>query len=201
MKLDYEPTFTEKVLEFLQERAEITVDLLNAMLLPPGEARRDFRRFVARGGPIPFKTDWAEWYRKRRIYSAVLSRLKKQGLVANRKVKDGVAWKITSKGMTRLLKIKKRLKDPLSLINARYKPQSKYCWTVVIYDIPEFRKKTRRWLQGCLRSLEFAYLQKSVWIGKKQLPEDFIDALKEREALEYVQIFAVKRGGTIENIS
>lgn len=193
------PNFTEKILEFLQERAEISVDMLKAMFLSPRELSRDTRRFLTYG-PRPFKTSWAEQYRKHRVYAATLSRLKRQGLVTKKRQNGSSMWRITKKGSTRLEKIKKRHKNPLSLTTAHFKPARERCWVIITYDIPEKEKAKRGWLRGCLKSLQFSFLQKSVWIGNRMIPEDFIKALKERNILSGVHIFLIKKGGTIEQL-
>jgi hypothetical protein len=43
-------------------------------------------------------------------------------------------------------------------------------------------------------------LQKSVWIGKRPLPEYFLEMLRERELFEYFHIFEIKESGTLRNL-
>ena len=49
---------------------------------------------------------------------------------------------------------------------------------LLIYDIPEGRKKERDWFRRQLRNFDFAMIQKSVWVGPSPLPEDFLNYLK-----------------------
>ncbi len=195
-----ESTFTEKVLTLLQRGAEAAVDLLQALTLSPGEFQRDYKRFLARRGPRPFRKDWAEWYHQRRIYTNMLSRMKKQGLIQRRMHGQNIRWVITKKGNERLGQIKDRRKNPYSLTTAHYTSSSGQEVTIVSFDIPEREKGKRRWLRAALASLSFSLLQKSVWIGTKGIPEEFMDALRERDLLRHVHIVGVKKSGTLERV-
>jgi len=46
---------------------------------------------------------------------------------------------------------------------------------LIIYDIPEVRKKERDWFRRQLVNFEFILIQKSVWVGPSPLPKDFLD--------------------------
>lgn len=197
----YKPTFIEKVLTFLQGGAEAAVDLFGSLALSPGEFQRDYKRFLARGGPRPFRSDWAEWYRQRRIYANMLSRMKRQGLIERRAHRRGVIWMITKKGRERLQKISEQRDNPDSLTNARYVPGSRREATIISFDIPEREKGKRRWLRAALGSLGFSLLQKSVWIGNRGVPKEFMDALRDRNLLHHVHIVGIKKSGTLEHIS
>ena len=50
---------------------------------------------------------------------------------------------------------------------------------LLIYDIPEERKKERDWFRRQLRNFDFIMIQRSVWVGPSPLPKDFIDYLKK----------------------
>lgn len=49
---------------------------------------------------------------------------------------------------------------------------------LLIYDIPEGRKKERDWFRRQLKNFDFTMIQKSVWVGPSPLPADFLDYLK-----------------------
>ncbi|MEK7098906.1 MAG: hypothetical protein AAB916_00105 [Patescibacteria group bacterium] len=196
----YTETFTEKVLTFLQSGAEAAVDMLGSLALSPGEFQRDYKRFLARGGPRPFRKDWADWYRKWRIYTTMLSRMKKQGLIRKRSSRGGTAWVITKEGIERLKLIKARRQNPNSLTTAHYVAGMRREVTIVSFDIPEREKGKRRWLRAALGSLSFSLLHKSVWIGTQSIPEEFLDALRERDLLRHVHIVGVTKRGTLEKI-
>ncbi|MFA5791425.1 MAG: hypothetical protein WC884_00065 [Candidatus Paceibacterota bacterium] len=49
---------------------------------------------------------------------------------------------------------------------------------LLIYDIPEGRKKERDWFRRQLKNFDFIMIQKSVWVGPSPLPTDFLAYLK-----------------------
>src|SRR3990167_8890730 len=44
---------------------------------------------------------------------------------------------------------------------------------LIIYDIPEGKKKERDWFRRQLINLQFKMIQKSVWVGPSPLPGEF----------------------------
>jgi DNA-binding transcriptional regulator PaaX len=50
---------------------------------------------------------------------------------------------------------------------------------IVLYDIPEIRKKERDWFRRHLIKFGYRMIQRSVWAGPSPLPKDFLDYLKE----------------------
>lgn len=114
-----------------------------------------------------------------------LYRLKKQGLVENK----NKIWEITEKG-------KGFLKDKLSLKIYHFghlKIKNAKRNMIIVFDIPEIRKKQRDWLRGNLLSLGFTQLQKSVWFGPAPLPKEFIKYLNETNLLQYLKFFKVAK--------
>ncbi len=50
---------------------------------------------------------------------------------------------------------------------------------LLIYDIPEGKKKERDWFRRQLKSFDFIMIQRSVWVGPSPLPSGFLDYLKK----------------------
>ena len=50
---------------------------------------------------------------------------------------------------------------------------------LLIYDIPEERKKERDWFRRQLIKFGYVMIQRSVWVGPSPLPKDFLLYLKE----------------------
>lgn len=50
---------------------------------------------------------------------------------------------------------------------------------LLIYDIPEGRKKERDWFRRQLKNFDFIMIQRSVWIGPSPLPVNFLSYLKK----------------------
>lgn len=194
-------SFVEKILEILQGQAENTVDLIDIALSARPVSYRKARHSLLHGPP-PFKTNWADIYRQRRVFYATMNRLKRQGLVTKRKGRGRSSiWKITGRGISQWRSVQRQKDDPFSRKGTpAFDGARKQGITIVAFDIPERERRKRGWLRECLKLFDFTVLQKSVWIGRRRLPEGFIHALRERGLLKYVQIFAITRTGTIEEI-
>ena len=111
-----------------------------------------------------------------------LSRLKKKGLVENRKG----AWRATKEGILYLTnKMRYRKLIPSGAEQRRTTVKD----MIIAFDIPERYKRERNWLREQLRHLGFAMLQKSVWFGPAPLPKEFILVIKELKILDFIKFF------------
>ena len=63
---------------------------------------------------------------------------------------------------------------------------------MVLFDIPEKKRKTRNWLRSQLKLWNFEMLQQSVWLGKGPLPKEFSARLKLLKISECVKILKVQ---------
>lgn len=63
---------------------------------------------------------------------------------------------------------------------------------LVLFDIPEKKRKTRNWLRLQLKIWDFEMLQQSVWLGKGPLPKEFTDRLHLLDIGECVKIFKIQ---------
>ena len=71
---------------------------------------------------------------------------------------------------------------------------------MIAYDIPAEKNEMRQWLRFALLALGFTILQKSVWVGKKVIPESFMRDLRARKMLSYVHILEVRKSGTLREV-
>jgi DNA-binding transcriptional regulator PaaX len=74
--------------------------------------------------------------------------------------------------------------NPKRVIDNREKPKR----LIVIFDIPEKKKKYREWLRLELVGFGFTLIQKSVWLGPS-LPKEFVEYLEEVSILKYIRFF------------
>ena len=125
--------------------------------------------------PKPKRIDYQKL--KEQTLRTILSRLKKRGLVEDKK---GI-WAITEKG-------REFLKNKIPHFR-HLKTENKKKEMVVVFDIPELRRKQRNWLRSELMALNFIPLQKSVWLGPAPLPKEFIKYLSETNLLQYLKFF------------
>ena len=59
---------------------------------------------------------------------------------------------------------------------------------IVIYDIPDSKRKDRDWLRRHLKSFNYIMIQKSVWVGPSPLPKDFLNYFKSLGLSSQMQI-------------
>ncbi len=124
-----------------------------------------------------------------RTLSSTLSRLKRQGLIARSGKARNSRWYITDDGENWLQEI----------IPTEDLPPIDGVTRMVVFDIPERERKKRDAIRAELSTCDFKQLQKSVWIGKRPLPESFIKLLGEWELKNKVHIFSINEQGTIED--
>ena len=188
---------TEKILEILQARAEIAVDLMGIFTADRSSSYKKARRSM-RYGPREFKTDWAEWYRKRQAFHSLLNKLKREGFIVQKEKRRNAPWSITQSGVRRLARVKKKGERRPALPQAKYKNRGSGALVIIAFDVPERERRKRHWLRTALVSLGFQMLQQSVWAGNVQMPKEFMEDMKESRILPYVHIFSVTRGGTLQ---
>jgi len=152
---------------------------------------KEILRITARYKPLGYvqlyeylyeETIYGKKLNKRSI-STILSRMKKNGLLKNR---DG-EWSPTSKGKAFLEGINTGIKKffkPENIIDNRERPRK----IIIIFDIPEKKKRYREWLRNELVGFGFNLVQKSVWIGP-DLPKEFIEYLNEVGLLKHIRFF------------
>lgn len=122
---------------------------------------------------------------KRQTFSVILTRLQKQSLVERKNNK----WGITNLGKKFIAKIK--------WVGMTSLPKKDGILRLVIFDVPERERKKRDWLRLELIACDFKPLQKSVWMGNRPLPQEFLENLAELNLLSNVHILTVRNKGTI----
>ncbi len=190
----------EKVLEILQGGAEATATIFDAMMADYQTSRRKIGRASYKGG-IQFKNSWAEEYRENQKFYTLLGYLKRQGLVEAKKKENKNIWHITKKGIEKLEVIKERnLYSKTTVDYSEKEKQGSESVKIITYDIPAKENPKRSWIRWALANLDFTMLQRSVWLGKRKIPEEFLIDLRKRKMMDYVQIFEVAKSGTIKEI-
>jgi DNA-binding transcriptional regulator PaaX len=125
----------------------------------------------------------------KKLLSATLSRLKAKGFVLKTGSTRNAEWQISKHG-----------KKALTQQHDYMLPSEDGRIRCVIFDVPEIKKRDRDWLRSELISAGYAMLQKSVWLGKRPLTEDFINMLRDKDLLDAIHIFEVKEEGTLSNL-
>lgn len=65
-------------------------------------------------------------------------------------------------------------------------------WRVIVFDIPEKKRKERKFLRDNLRILKFIPLQKSVWISPFDHGKELEMVLEELEIKDFIHYFMAK---------
>lgn len=192
-----------KALEFIGKTVCETADFIDAVITPENTKGSYLGIWGGygrerRGKHKRFYSIKAEDERLRASAYEMLYRLKRDGLIIKKKRDDCWIWKNTDKGRKKKESLKAGLYRFSPLGN--YKSEQGDLVMIVSFDIPEREKRKRNWLRAILRRLGFRMMQKSVWIGKIKIPEEFINDLKKLQIISYVEIFAVTKTGTIKHI-
>ncbi len=124
-----------------------------------------------------------------RTFSVILSRLKKQGLVAKTGLHGKSLWFLTNKG-----------KDYINDTVESSLPIEDGIMRLVMFDIPETESGKRKSVRIQLVACGYRQLQKSVWMGYRPLPEKFIKSLDDMKLKNKVQIVSINKRGTLETI-
>jgi len=125
--------------------------------------------------------------------STLLCRLRKEGLVASMGPKSKTLWKITRKG-------RKRLHDAPSqtfTIPDFELPPKDGIIRLVSFDIPERERRKRDWLRKILFASDYHILHKSVFIGKRPLPDEAMEDIIMMGMESYVHIVSIDKKGTL----
>ena len=113
---------------------------------------------------------------------ATLSRMKKKGLLKN----YSKEWSPTPEGEELLRSRNSDIRRFFPVTKYRVRDSQKNL--IIIFDVPEKKKRYREWLRSELVGFGFELVQKSVWLGPA-LPKEFIEYLSEVGILKYVKFF------------
>ncbi|MFA5083892.1 MAG: CRISPR-associated endonuclease Cas2 [Candidatus Paceibacterota bacterium] len=191
--------FKETVLEIFRNVKWLTTDVVFTDYCA---SYKNLRRFLRSGRPYQVRRKETEAdlrQKEKQSFYNLLYQLKKQGFIMKRNDKNKKSfWRLTDRGLRHLKNVKR--KKGLFSLKAKDGIKNDYL-KVIIFDVPENKRKERAWLRHTLVNFCFSMLQKSVWVGEAQLPEDFFNSIKELHLLPHVHIFAVdkEKSGSLFN--
>lgn len=155
---------SEKILTYL---AETTKDLLKIgvrIVIDPNSFTKGFSLYYT---PPPLVSrSRRQRLTQRRLIQKKIYFLKRRGYIKTTKK----TWELTSKGRAEIIKVilQKKLQEK--------KWDGK--WRVIIFDIPEMRRRDRDFLRRELKWIGFIELQKSVWVFPYNTEEEIIALLR-----------------------
>ena len=191
---NYKGVKTKRILNSLKHEALTTLEFLETVLPTFPDSYKVTKNLLGYMD-VP-KFDYKKWKREeeKRFY-ALLAKLRKEGFVKKKKFNAEILWQLTAAGLEKLKVLNENMQDVLP--KRQYLKKKSKDLIVVIFDIPEKLKYKRVWLRQQLKNLEFKLLQKSVWVGYWQIPEDFIHDLREIRILPCVHILKVYKTGLL----
>ncbi len=134
---------------------------------------------------IPFEAFWNTPYKgasPKDLHNTIMS-LQRSGYIERRQKHQKIYFQITPKG-------KKHL--DFKIYPDSEKPKWDGKWRLLIFDVPEEKKKTRDYLRNCLKQLDFYQLQKSVWVTPYPVPDFLDDIIKDAGLLYSIRYVVVE---------
>ena len=130
---------------------------------------------------------WKEYEKKKRKkqFGQFINHLKKSGYIKIKNLKEEKGILLTSKGTKKALRAKYKL-------NPKFKKRKDKKWIMVIFDVPEKKKKSRDDFRNFLYSLGFQKLQQSVWVSPFDVYKDLESVIRINSFDKFVRIFLIK---------
>lgn len=186
------PTLTEIIFEIIEKT--LNSPIFDVFLSNYSESYRKARFYALNPNASKWKSkeEWKEdlFRRLRHNFYTRLSVLQKKGFIEKQKEGKLKNWHLTLKGKEEFEKLKSKIGI---ILRKKYLIKKDDKLKIIIFDIPEKEKTKREWLRLNLISLGFTMLQKSVWMGKNKLPQEFFEDLGAIDILPYIYIFHISK--------
>ena len=132
---------------------------------------------------------------RRNLFAITLRRLQNDGLVEKSGNHRTAIWRITKSG---------RIQAKQPVLSSRSKlaelPPVDGKVRIVSFDIPEKERWKRDHLRMLLVSCEYEMLQRSLWTGRRPLPDYVFTDIKKLKLRHFVHIFEILKKGTIRGL-
>ena len=178
--------FTEKFLWDLyrfKNRADDTIDKIF-----PRRRGRIFSNFNL------FRDEWTnenknryEKEKSRKNFAKTIQYFKERGYLKILRIKGKNTAVITTKGIDKLFKIK------LKLTGNKKRKDGK--WQMVLFDIPENKRRDRDHFRRGLRYLGYKRLQKSIWVCQYDVLKETKDLIKRYKLNSFIELLLVEKVG------
>ncbi|MBI2075231.1 MAG: hypothetical protein HYT82_01015 [Candidatus Harrisonbacteria bacterium] len=188
--------FTLAVLKLIQASAMTAVGVADVLTYYGRDAH--YARLRGISTPLPRRSPILENViaarEERRRVLKLISKLRSEGFIAQQD--SGRALELTANGNKKVSALERQCEAS----NALRKITPSDTINIVAFDIPEEKGAHRDWIRAFLKRTGFTRLQKSFWIGKLALPEEFFDILHRRGIVSNVEVFAVTKKGTLRQL-
>ncbi len=122
--------------------------------------------------------------KKKEDFSRFVRRLKDRGYLNIKDSKNRKAVILTSKGMKRIFNIKIKLEEKKRRVDKK--------WQMVLFDIPEKKRKVRDSFRKQLKYLGYQRLQKSIWVCPYDVLETTQQLIKYHKLERFVRLLLVE---------
>jgi DNA-binding transcriptional regulator PaaX len=122
--------------------------------------------------------------KERRLRRQEFERLRKRKLIEVSKEADCYRVALTQRGKQEAFRLK--------VLEADLLPDDRMC--MVVFDIPESKRKLRKELRSFLTSAGFAPIQKSVWISRFDAGEALRELFRSTGASKWVRVYTAISG-------
>jgi len=126
---------------------------------------------------IQKKRDWKN-------FSQLVYYLKRKGYIQIKNLETRDAVVLTPKGAARVLRIQNK--------TASKKKRKDGRWQMIIFDVPEERKRFREILRAKLQELGYQRLQDSVWVCPYEVFEETERFIREYDLDDCVRLFLIE---------
>ncbi len=176
-----EDTLEWKVLQFLNEVGYIILDAS----FPKPYASSVLWRQLFELDSKKWKNQGQKWNKS---FLNSIIRLQNKNLIAKNIVNKKIRWRLSVRGETALEYSKNLL------------PAEDGKLRIFVFDIPERKRYYRDWIRTQLVASSYKMLQKSVWLGKRPLPYEFLKDIQEKDLWQDIHLFEVKEEGTLGDL-
>ncbi len=135
-----------------------------------------------------FQSNWEfQCKKKKKNFAKLVYDLKQGGYIKTIKIKNDSAVMLTPKGIDKVFTIKMRLADKKRRIDKK--------WQMVLFDIPEKKRKQRDMFRKNLQYLGYKKLQRSIWVCPYDVLNETKDLIKRYRLEPHVELLLVKKIG------
>jgi CRISPR/Cas system-associated protein endoribonuclease Cas2 len=136
------------------------------------------------------KDAWEEKHRKEKEkiqFSRMVQRLKQNGYLRTLRIKGKKAIIMTLKGMEKLFKTE------LKIMKKKKRKDKK--WQMILFDIPETKRKQRNYFRKALQYLGYKRLQKSIWVCPYDTLKETEELIKRYNIKPFVELLLIEKVG------
>jgi hypothetical protein len=117
-------------------------------------------------------------------FSQFIRNLQTKGYIKVKSFEGTKGVTLTPKGAERVLQVKRKLKEKKKRKDGK--------WIMIIFDIPEKKRRARELLREALVDLGYQKLQQSVWVCPYDVYEETEEAIRSYYTIPYVRMFLIK---------